>query len=257
MLIDPRKTIGKAKAAEAAADRLSGRQRILGIATAQWLQGEAYLRLNDLAHAGPLIDRALKAISDDPRPTKLTGDLLLSRGGYHAATANVAAALADYQRAHNIFRDVGETRSRAIALLSIADSVPGSEGLSERAEILSLRHSMCIAAIRSCSLSIYNNRGDRSEGARPVRRGRTALPRGAHARAHDEQSGARSAGSCATSRVANLLPATSLPPIDTIAEGFAGALVGRPATAPMLAQLPRSRLRRRCSAATSAEARRR
>src|SRR5947209_2981593 len=35
-------------------------------------------------------------------------------------TANVAAALSDYQQAHNIFRDIGATRSRAVALQSIA-----------------------------------------------------------------------------------------------------------------------------------------
>ncbi|MEN2788194.1 ATP-binding protein [Sphingomonas oligophenolica] len=120
MLIDPARTIAKAKAAEAAAQGLAGRQRTIGIATAKWLQGEAYLRLNDTKHAKLPIDEALAAVSTGGPPTKLNGDLLLSRGGYHTLTANVAAALSDYQQAHNIFRDIGATRSRAVALQSIA-----------------------------------------------------------------------------------------------------------------------------------------
>lgn len=120
MLLDPPKAVERGRDAERMAQRLTGRARIIGIATAQWLQGEAYLRINDSGHAGPLIDRAIKIVAQAGPPTKLSGDLLLSRGGLHTAIANVAAALDDYQQAHNIFRDIGDTRSRAIALLSIA-----------------------------------------------------------------------------------------------------------------------------------------
>ncbi|MEO9130109.1 MAG: ATP-binding protein, partial [Sphingomonas sp.] len=120
MLVDPAKTIVKAKAAELAARDMQGRQRTIGIATAQWLEGEAYLRLNDATHARSLIEGALAAVSKGGPPTKLNGDLLLSRGGLHTMTANVAAALNDYQQAHSIFREIGETRSRAVALQNIA-----------------------------------------------------------------------------------------------------------------------------------------
>ena len=120
MLGDPAKTIVKAREAEVAAGDMAGRQRTVGIATAQWLQGEAYLRLNDVTHAKSLIEGALAAVSKGGPPTKLNGDLLLSRGGLHTMTANVAAALNDYQQAHAIFNQIGETRSRAVALQSIA-----------------------------------------------------------------------------------------------------------------------------------------
>ncbi|MDB5704132.1 MAG: histidine kinase [Sphingomonas bacterium] len=121
MLIDPAKTISKAKAAEAAAQGLEGRQRTIGVATAKWLQGEAYLRLNNVNDARLPIDQALQAVvSTGGPPTKLKGDILVSRGGLHTMTADVAAALSDYQQAHNIFRDIGATRSRAVALQSIA-----------------------------------------------------------------------------------------------------------------------------------------
>jgi len=120
MLVDPHQTIAKAQAARSIAGRLPAAERPVAVATIQWLQGEAYLRLDDTAHAGPLIQQALAAVSGTRRPTKLNGDILLSLGGYHTAIADVANALDDYQRAHNIFRDIGETRSRAVALLSIA-----------------------------------------------------------------------------------------------------------------------------------------
>ena len=120
MLVNPEETIEKARIAQQAAASLPGNRRAIGIATAQWLQGEAYVRLDDVTHARPLIDSAYASATAAGPATKLTGDILLSRGGLHTATAQVAAALADYQQAHNLFRDIGETRSRAVALLFIA-----------------------------------------------------------------------------------------------------------------------------------------
>jgi signal transduction histidine kinase/CheY-like chemotaxis protein len=121
MLVDPAKAIEKARQAEQLAHDIGGNDRETRIATARWLQGEAYLRLNDPQQATPLIDQAYRAVvAVGGSPTKLKGDILLSRGELHAALANVAAALADYQAAHNVFRDIGETRSRAVALVSIA-----------------------------------------------------------------------------------------------------------------------------------------
>lgn len=92
----------------------------LKLAEAEWLQGEAHLRLNDPDRARPMIDRGLQALANIRRPLKLRGDLLLSRGGVHTVQANVAGALADYQTAHNVYRQLGETRSQAIALQQIA-----------------------------------------------------------------------------------------------------------------------------------------
>ncbi len=158
MLADPRQAIVKAQAAYAVAVRLPAPQRAAAVATTQWLQGEAYLRLDDTAHAGPLIRQALAAVSDGRSPTKLSGDILISLGGYHRAVVDVAAALADYQRAHNIFRDVGETRSRAIALLSIAglyqDSKDYENALKYYGQALDVYQ-----GDPQFRLSIFNNRG--------------------------------------------------------------------------------------------------
>ncbi|MGN6820845.1 MAG: ATP-binding protein [Sphingomonas sp.] len=119
MLTDPAKTVGKARLARAIAERLGGPQRATDIATAQWLEGEAHLRLNEIAAAGPLLEAAYAALKNSG-PTKLKGDVLRSRAGYHAATASVAVALSDYQAAFEIYRAVDDTRSQSIALLSIA-----------------------------------------------------------------------------------------------------------------------------------------
>ncbi|WP_229726924.1 sensor histidine kinase [Sphingomonas alpina] len=159
MLADPAKTIVKAKQAEKVAGVLAGPQRNVGIATARWLQGEAHLRLNQIDEARPLINSALAALSAEKKPTKLKGDVLLSRGGLHMATTEVSAALADYQQAHNIFRDSGETRSRAIALLSIAalyqEAKDYQNALKYYGQALDVYQ-----GDPQLQLSIYNNRGE-------------------------------------------------------------------------------------------------
>lgn len=98
---------------------MNGRSKVVAIATAQWLQGEAYVRLNNAAAAAPLIDHAIRLVSVGGPPTKLNGDLLLSRGGLMTAQADVAGALAAYQQAHDVFRLIGETRSQAISVVLI------------------------------------------------------------------------------------------------------------------------------------------
>jgi signal transduction histidine kinase len=157
MLVDPGKTIEKAKAAEAAARRLDGNRRTVAIATAQWLQGEAYLRMEDLDHAKPLIDSAFAAVGDGGT-TKLKGDILLSRGGLHTAKGDVAAALADDQAAHAVYRDLGDTRSRAVALLTIALLYQDAKDYEN-----GLRYSNQAREVYrgdpSLMLAIYNNRG--------------------------------------------------------------------------------------------------
>jgi signal transduction histidine kinase len=159
MLLDPPKAIERGRAAERMAGQLTGRARMIGMATAQWLQGEAYLRINDAARAGPLIDRAIKIVAKAGPPTKLSGDLLLSRGGLHTATANVAAALDDYQQAHNIYRDIGNVRSRAIALLTIAMLYQEAEDYQNALKYYDQALDV-YRADSQISYAIYNNRAN-------------------------------------------------------------------------------------------------
>jgi signal transduction histidine kinase/CheY-like chemotaxis protein len=158
MLVDPQKAIIKAKDIRLIASRLPDKERIAGIATAQWLEGEAHLRLNDPKPAGPLIDAALASLGNGP-PSKLKGDLLVSRGGYHTATANVASALADYQSAFTMYRAIGQTRSEAIALSSIAglyiDANDYGSALKYYGQALDVYR-----GDPQFLVSIYNNRGN-------------------------------------------------------------------------------------------------
>ncbi|MGN6620169.1 MAG: ATP-binding protein [Sphingomonas sp.] len=90
------------------------------LATAGWLQGEANVRLGRADVAGPILAQAWKLAQLQRRPSKLKGELLLSLGGTAVANADVSTALSNYQNAYRVFRTLGETRSEAIALLSIA-----------------------------------------------------------------------------------------------------------------------------------------
>ncbi|MBN8814511.1 MAG: tetratricopeptide repeat protein [Sphingomonas sp.] len=158
MMTDPQQAIVKAKAARDIADAGPAADRATRVATAQWLEGEAHLRLNDPKAAGPLIESAYATLKNLPA-TKLKGDVLRSRGGYHAATANVAAALADYQAAFEIYRAINDARSQAIALLSIAglyqDAVDYKSALAKYSEALSLYR-----GDPQLLVAMYNNRGD-------------------------------------------------------------------------------------------------
>jgi signal transduction histidine kinase len=113
------KAVETTKVAEALAGQAAPEDRARLAATAEWVQGEAYLRMNDTGRAAAIIDHAIALVSTTGRVTKLNGDLLLSRGGLDSAHADVAGALAAYQHAHKIFEAIGETRSKVIAILYI------------------------------------------------------------------------------------------------------------------------------------------
>ncbi|MBN8807275.1 MAG: tetratricopeptide repeat protein [Sphingomonas sp.] len=119
MVSDPKATIATARQARAIAAKGGGGNAAQDIATSQWLEGEADLRLNDPGAAKSLLEAAYAAVKDQPS-SRLKGDVLRSRGGYHWAVAQVAPALTDYQAAFEIYRSVGDTRSQAVTLLLIA-----------------------------------------------------------------------------------------------------------------------------------------
>ena len=158
MMTDPQEAVTKAKAAHDIAGGGAVADRAVRIATAQWLEGEAHLRLNDPNTAGPLIEAAYTTLKALPA-TKLKGDVLRSRGGYHAATAQIAVALADYQEAFDIYRAINDARSQAIALLSIAglyqDAIDYASALTKYSEALTLYR-----GDPQLLVAMYNNRGD-------------------------------------------------------------------------------------------------
>ena len=100
MLTDPHIAVEKALAARRYADgQLPSSRRAIMQATADWLRGEALLRLNDVEDAKPFVDRAVRVAARLAPGSPLHGDALLARGWIDTAQADVADALNDYQAA--------------------------------------------------------------------------------------------------------------------------------------------------------------
>ncbi len=158
MLTDPHGTLQKTLDAEHFAGRqpASVRRSIMQ-ATAKWLRSEAYSRLNDLQSAKPLIAQALALTQRYAPGSRLQGDALLNSGWINVAQGDVADALADYTRAHDIFQALGEVRSQSKALQSIGSLYRGGNdfrnALKYFDQALALYHADPLLA-----LTLYNNR---------------------------------------------------------------------------------------------------
>ena len=120
MMGDPKTALRMAASVLSMARELPpGRDRQVSIATAEWLQGEAHIFLNDIGEAAPLIADA-SAIADRYAPnSKLKGDLLRSQGAIAATNGHVQVALMAFQHAYHVFAAAHEARSQAVALLDI------------------------------------------------------------------------------------------------------------------------------------------
>ena len=97
----------------------AGPQRDQEIATAQWLQGEALLRLNRPEEAAPVLAAGLAVAAAKAPNTKLHGDLMTSQAALEAARGQVQSALRDFQAAYRIYGRAGQPRGQAVALQNI------------------------------------------------------------------------------------------------------------------------------------------
>ena len=121
MMEDPGKALALARAAESRAAALpAGRSAALGVARAQWLQGEALSRLDQGDRALPILETALATVVKVAPADRLHADLLLSRGWIEETRSAIAPALADFQHAVALYRGAGEQRGEAKALQNIA-----------------------------------------------------------------------------------------------------------------------------------------
>ena len=117
MMADPQAALKKARAANALArTHAKSAYRDEAIATSFWLEGEALTRVSEVKDAKIVLDQALKLAKSDRKITRLDGDLALSQGRLADATGNIATALKQYQRAHDIFARLDIPRYQAIAL---------------------------------------------------------------------------------------------------------------------------------------------
>jgi len=92
---------------------------LMALASAGWLQSEALTRLGRPGDALPVAERALQLLGDNPMPTKLHADILLSLGRILKLTGEHGASLEMLQNAFDVYVAVGEARSQAIVLQSI------------------------------------------------------------------------------------------------------------------------------------------
>jgi len=135
------------------------RRRALAIAAAQWLEGDAEVRLERLPAAATLLDQANRAVDGLAPRSRLKAQILLSRGRLNASRVRVAAALADLQNSFALFQATGDARSQSAALLNISalysDAKDYRSVLRYADQAWDIYHADPLVA-----LSIANNRGN-------------------------------------------------------------------------------------------------
>ena len=92
--------------------------RAMEAAAASWLQAEVEMRTGKAADALPILNDALASIAGLPK-SKLHGDLVRSRGNANLNLGKIQQALPDLQAAHDVYRQAGEPRGQAMALIDI------------------------------------------------------------------------------------------------------------------------------------------
>lgn len=159
MLIDPNDALVRAADAErfgALIPKVA--RRDIAVATARWLQGEAYLRANDSDRADAPIRKATATVGRLQPKSKLQADILLSLGWLDSNQGRVGDALLDYQQAFEIYRMLPDPRGQAKALVFIA--LLYTQALDP--EAAARYYEQAIEVYKSdinMSVSIYNNRG--------------------------------------------------------------------------------------------------
>lgn len=156
----PEKAESLARAGEGAAAKLADpRERLLAQANFRWLRGDALARQDKTEAARPLLTQALKMIEPIAEPIKLRGDILLSFGAVNLIESRAAQALGEYQRAFDIFRQIGDKRGQTVALQSLA-SLYYSGNDAGRAEKYYAQAAELYDGEPMLSLSLHNNRGN-------------------------------------------------------------------------------------------------
>jgi EAL domain-containing protein (putative c-di-GMP-specific phosphodiesterase class I)/GGDEF domain-containing protein len=120
MMANPPAALASAEHAETYIDdNVPPMERGVAYATAWWLQAEALTRLARPGEAQPLASQALEQLGSTPQRNKLYADLLLCLGRTNKMLGEHGRALDHFQRAYEVFQELGETRSQSIILQSI------------------------------------------------------------------------------------------------------------------------------------------
>jgi signal transduction histidine kinase len=118
MMGDPKAALAASREALALAGSGPG-DPALRTATAQWLEGEALMRTNQIKQAAPIVEQALAVAAARSPKSHLHGDLMMSEGDAMAMLGDVQKAMEDFQGAYDIYRAVNDPRGQAKALQDI------------------------------------------------------------------------------------------------------------------------------------------
>ena len=127
--------------------------------TAQWLQGEALMRLNRASEAQEIIAKAIEKASQTFPNDKLHADLLRSQASLSASSGEYGEALASFQEAHDRYKALGEARSQAIVLQNIGSLYSDARDY-ERVLRYYRQATEAYPEDNSLSLSAHNNKGN-------------------------------------------------------------------------------------------------
>jgi EAL domain-containing protein (putative c-di-GMP-specific phosphodiesterase class I)/GGDEF domain-containing protein len=120
MMANPPAALASAEQAEAYIETyVPPMEQGVAYATTWWLQAEALTRLARPGDAQPLAVQALEQLGSTPQRNKLYADILLCLGRTNKMLGEHGRALEHFQRAYEVFLELGETRSQSIILQSI------------------------------------------------------------------------------------------------------------------------------------------
>ncbi|MEM7700754.1 MAG: EAL domain-containing protein [Pseudomonadota bacterium] len=127
--------------------------------TAQWLKGEALMRLNRADEAAETINAAIKEIAINSNGSKLHADLLRSQANLQVSQGDYGEALSSFLGAHELYEALGEDRSRAIVLQNIGSLYSDARDY-ERVLGYYKQANEAFPEDKALSLSSHNNTGN-------------------------------------------------------------------------------------------------
>ena len=157
--VNPEKALASARsAAVEAAQTVDSTQRAILLVEADSVIARALIGLRRIDEADSVVNQAFAHAKNTAVAPKFVAELILSRGRIRQHGDDVQGALADFQKAYAIFRSVGEARSQAVALQSIAKLyIDGGD--AENAIKYYIQSGEEYAGDPQMSLSQFNNRG--------------------------------------------------------------------------------------------------
>ena len=159
MMADPQAAYRRsAEALEAAQRQTDDPRQAEHLATAQWLQGEALLRLNKLDEASLVIAQGLATAAARAPNSKLHGDLMGAQAEVQALKGDVQSALSGFQAAHRIYGKAGHPRGQAMALQNIG-SIYQEAGDYQKVMQYYAQSADLYPADPSLAISAHNNIG--------------------------------------------------------------------------------------------------